>query len=295
MRKPFLEAVRSNKTLVSDGAWGTFLQAEGMQSGDCPEEWNLSHPEMVESIALRYIEAGSDMIETNTFGGSRHKLALYDLGDKTYTLNKIGAELSRKAAGDDHWVIGSIGPSGAMLMMEEVTEEELYEDFLLQVKGLAEGGVDALCIETFSALDEAELVIRAAKTTDLPIICTFTFENGFSMMGVTPEAYAEKMLELGVDVLGTNCGNGLSGMVEIIKAIHAVAPDHPILIHANAGLPILQGTETIYPETPKDMSAFVPEILQAGACIIGGCCGTTPEHIKAIKKAVASHTCPAKL
>ena len=134
---------------------------------------------VVENIAKSYIDAGSDMVETNTFGGSRHKLNMFDLGDRTYELNKAGAELSRKAAGEDKFVIGSIGPSGAILMMGDVTEDELYEGFLDQAKGLAEGGIDAFCIETFSALDEAELAIKAAKTTGLPIICTFTFENGF--------------------------------------------------------------------------------------------------------------------
>ena len=288
MRKAFLEAIKENKTFVSDGAWGTFLQAEGLQSGECPEEWNISHPKIVESIARNYIEAGSDMVETNTFGGSRHKLNMYAIGDRTYELNKAGAELSRKAAGDDHWVLGSVGPSGTILMMGEVSEDKLYEDFLIQVQGLADGGVDALCLETFTALDEAELAIKAAKTTGLPIICTFTFENGFSMMGVTPEAYTEKMLELGVDVLGTNCGNGLDGMVDYVKAIRTVAPDHPILIHANAGLPIIRGAETVYPETPEHMSSFVPAILEAGACIVGGCCGTTPRHINAIKNIVSN-------
>lgn len=286
MRKPFLDALRENKTLISDGAWGTFLQAEGLQSGECPEEWNISHPEVVESIADSYIAAGSDMVETNTFGGSRHKLRMFGLGERTYELNKAGAELSRKAAGEEHWVIGSIGPSGAILMMGDVTEEELYEDFLEQVKGLADGGIDAFCIETFTALDEAELAIKAAQTTGLPIICTFTFENGFSMMGVTPEAYAEKMLELNVDVLGSNCGNGLDGMVDYVKAIKSIAPHKPLLVHANAGLPILKGTETIYPETPDNMAAFVPDIIEAGACIVGGCCGTGPEHIKKMREKI---------
>ena len=287
MRKSFLEVIKENKTLVSDGAWGTFLQAEGLRSGECPEEWNISHPDIVKNIAKSYIEAGSDMVETNTFGGSRHKLNMFGLGERTYELNKAGAALSREAAGDDKWVIGSIGPSGAILMMEEGSEDELYQDFLEQVKGLADGGIDAFCIETFSALDEAELAIKAAKTTGLPIMCTFTFENGFTMMGVTPEVYAEKMLELDVDVLGTNCGNGLDGMVDYVTAIKHVAPDRPIIIHANAGLPVIKGSETLYPETPEHMSSFVPAILKAGACIVGGCCGTTPEHIKSIKNIVS--------
>ena len=240
----------------------------------------------MEGIAKSYIEAGTEMVETNTFGGSRHKLNMFGLGDRTYELNKAGAELSRKAAGEDKWVIGSIGPSGAILMMGDVDENELYDGFLEQAKGLADGGIDAFCIETFSALDEAQLAIEAAKTTGLPVICTFTFENGFSMMGVTPEAYAEKMLDLDVDVLGTNCGNGLEGMVDYVKAIRSVAPDKPILIHANAGLPVMLGSDTIYPETPEHMASLVPEIIEAGACIVSGCCGTTPEHIRKISEKV---------
>jgi len=283
MRIAFSEAIREKKIRVSDGAWGTFLQAEGLQSGECPEAWNITQPDVVASIARRYIEAGSDMVETNTFGGSKHKLDLFALGDQTYVFNKAGAELSRSAAGEDHWVLGSVGPSGAMLMMGEVTEEDLYEGFVEQVKGLADGGADAFCIETFSDLAEAELAVRAAQTTGLPVICTFTFENGFSMMGVTPEAYAEKMLALDVDVLGTNCGNGLAGMVDIVRRIRESAPAHPILVHANAGLPEIRGADVCYPETPEIMSAFIPEIIAAGATIVGGCCGTAPEHIRAIK------------
>ncbi|MDD3095821.1 MAG: homocysteine S-methyltransferase family protein [Candidatus Neomarinimicrobiota bacterium] len=286
MRIPFIQAVQSGKILLSDGAWGTFLQAEGLKSGDCPEAWNLSHPERVEAIARSYIESGSDMVETNTFGGSRHKLKMYGLGDKTYELNKAGAALSRKAAGEDAWVLGSAGPSGAILLTGEISEEELYEDFLIQMTGLLDGGADAICLETFSALDEAELAIRAARTSGLPLICTFTFENGFSMMGVTPEAYAEKMLELGVDVLGTNCGNGLKGMLDIVSRIRKTAAKHPLLVHANAGLPQLQGNEVLYPESPEHMAAAVPDIIAAGAGIIGGCCGTTPEHIRAMKKCI---------
>jgi 5-methyltetrahydrofolate--homocysteine methyltransferase len=286
MRKSFLDALKSHRTFISDGAWGTFLQAEGLSSGECPEEWNITHPDVVRNIAKRYIDAGSDMVETNTFGGSRHKLDLFGLGSQTYELNKAGAELSRQAAGDDHWVIGSIGPSGAILMMGDVSEDDLYDGFLDQAKGLADGGVDAFCIETFSALDEAELAIEAAKTTGLPIICTFTFENGFSMMGVTPEAYTEKMLELGVDVLGTNCGNGLDGMVDYVKTIRSLAPEHPILIHANAGLPVIVDSDTVYPETPDHMASQVPDIVRSGACIVGGCCGTTPEHIRKISQEI---------
>ncbi|MDZ7821258.1 MAG: homocysteine S-methyltransferase family protein [Candidatus Marinimicrobia bacterium] len=287
MRNPFSEAIHSGKIMISDGAWGTFLQAEGLKPGQCPESWNFDRPELISSVAAAYIEAGSDMIETNTFGGCRHILERYGLGEKTYALNRRGAELSREAAGDEHYVLGSVGPSGAMLMMGEVSEAALYEDFREQIRGLADGGADALCIETFSALDEAELAVRAAKTTGLPVACTFTFENGFTMMGVTPEQCAEKMLELDVDILGTNCGNGVEGMTGVVKAIRKIAPRHPLLVHANAGLPEVRGGETVFPETPAGMAAFMKKVIDAGATIVGGCCGTTPEHIAAIKKTLS--------
>ncbi len=285
MRIPFLKAVAKNRIMISDGAWGTSLQSEGLEPGTCAEEWNRLHPDIVRSVAKSYIDAGSDMIETNTFGGNRHNLKRYGLERETRELNKKGAELSREAAGDDHYVLGSAGPSGVVLMMGEVSEETLYEDFREQMRGLADGGVDAICIETFSALDEAALAIRAAKSTGLPVACTFTFENGFTMMGVTPEQYAEKMRELGVDIIGTNCGNGFSGMTGIVSAIRETAPGLPLLVHANAGLPEIRGGKTVFPETPEKMAGFAQDIINAGATIIGGCCGTTPEHIRAIRKA----------
>lgn len=288
-RIPFLQAIQCGRVLLSDGAWGTFLQAEGLKAGENPESWNLLRPEIVKKIAASYIGAGSDMIETNTFGGCRYNLRQYGLADKSYELNKAGALLSRQAAGDEHWVLGSVGPSGTILMTGEIPEDELYEDFLVQMTGLLDGGVDAICLETFSALDEAELAVQAARGTGLPLICTFTFEKGFSMMGVTPEAYAKKMLELGVDVLGTNCGNGLDGMKDIVKRIRKVAPEHPILVHANAGLPQLRGTELLYPESPESMAAALPDIIAAGANLVGGCCGTTPQHIRAMKNVLKNN------
>jgi 5-methyltetrahydrofolate--homocysteine methyltransferase len=285
-RSSLLNALKDRRIFVSDGAWGTFLQDEGLQAGECPESWNKEHPEVVKKIAAFYMDAGADMIETNTFGGCRYNLRQYGLGDKAYELNKAGAELSREMAGDDHWVLGSVGPSGAMLLTGEVKEDELYEDFLTQMSGLLDGGADAICLETFSALDEAEVAIQAAKTTGLPIICTFTFQNGYSMMGVSPEQYARSMKDLGADVLGTNCGNGLTGMVDIVRSIKKTAPRYPILVHANAGLPELKGTEVVYPETPEHMASVIPDIVEAGATIVGGCCGTTPAHIRAIKEIV---------
>ncbi len=289
------DKLKTGYILVSDGAWGTFLHKKGLQPGECPEFWNLSHPELVEDIPRQYILAGADMVLTNSFGGNPFKLQHYNLDEQVYEINKAAAAISRRAAGNDHFVLGSIGPTGVILMMGDVTAQELYEGFKIQAQGLNDGGVDAICIETMSALDEAEQAIKAVKdNTDLEIVCTFTFEktvNGEyrTMMGVSPRQMLEMAIPLGVDIIGTNCGNGMSRMVEIVKEIRAINHDIPVLVHANAGKPLLQDGKTVFPETPQEMAAFVPQLIQAGANIIGGCCGTGPEHIQHIKQAVEQY------
>ena len=286
------ELIEKKRILLSDGAWGTLLQEKGLKPGDSAELWNIKNEEAVFEAAKSYIDAGSDMIETNSFGGNRLKLAQYGLEKEAYQLNKKAAEISRSAAGKEKIVLGSIGSTGKFLMMGDVTEEELYNSFQEQAAALQEGGADAICIETFYAIDEAELAIKAAKeNTDLEVICTFTFEKSESgkyhtMMGVDPIVYTNKMLELGVDVIGTNCGNGFEGMVDIVKEIKSIEKEIPILVHANAGLPIIEGEKIIYPETPEIVVKIIPLLIEAGANIIGGCCGTGPNHIKAIREVV---------
>ncbi len=287
-----VDAVKSGRILISDGAWGTFLQAKGLKSGECPESWCIDRPEDVFDIAKSYIDAGSDMIETNSFGGSRFKLAHYGLADRAVELNRAAAQISRRAAGPDRWVIASIGPTGKMLLMGDVSEEELYDGFKEQAMALAEGGADAICVETMSAIDEASLAVRAAReNTACEVICTFTLERTQkgtyrSMMGVSPASAAQAALDAGAHIIGTNCGNGLKRMVDIVNEMKPIAGEVPILVHANAGLPQNINGKDVFPDTPADMAALAPAIIEAGARIIGGCCGTTPAHIQAIKQAV---------
>jgi len=287
-----VEDLKEKGIMFSDGAWGTMMQERGLQPGECPDEWSLSHPDEIYAIAKAYIDAGSDMVETNSFGASSFKLEHFGLEDKAFDINKAAAELSRRAAGEDKHVIASVGPTGKLLLMGDVTEEELYDSFKEQAMGLEAGGADACCIETFSALDEAALAIKAAKeNTNLEVICTFTFEetvNGDyrTMMGVSPEQMVEEIVDAGADIVGTNCGNGMEKMAAIVKAMREYNAEIPILVHGNAGMPQNVAGKVVFPETPEEMAKNVLDVISAGADIVGGCCGTTPEHIVAIRKIV---------
>jgi 5-methyltetrahydrofolate--homocysteine methyltransferase len=288
------DALKTGRVLVSDGGWGTFLQKKGLGPGECPELWCVDRAADVSAIADAYVAAGADMIETNSFGGSRYKLELYGLGDRAAELNEAAAAISRRAAGDTRWVIASVGPTGRLLLMGEDTADELLSAFTEQVEALARGGADAICIESMSAIDEACLAIRAAREhTVCEVICTFTFERAAdgryrTMMGVTPAAASRAALEAGADIVGANCGNGIRGMVDIVREIRDSIPPARILVQANAGLPRVVNGVDVFPEGPSEMAAQVPALVAAGANVVGGCCGTTPEHIRAIREAIDS-------
>ena len=286
--KKLSQLVSNKSTILSDGAWGTNLQRKGLEIGECPEEWNINHPDLVEEVARDFIEAGSRLIKTNSFGGSRFKLEQYGLGERTTEINRLAGELSRKAAGEDVLVMGSIGPTGKMLITGEVTEEELYEAFKQQATALEEGGVDVILVETMSDLEEARLAVQAASdNTRCEIACTMTFEKTVdgdykTMMGIAPAQMFPTLLDAGATFIGTKCGNGIQRMVEVVGEIRAVNTEIPVVVHANAGMPVYEEGKTIFPETPEEMAGYVPQLVEAGANVIGGCCGTTPEHVKKI-------------
>jgi 5-methyltetrahydrofolate--homocysteine methyltransferase len=273
--------------VITDGAWGTQLQQRGLEVGACPDAWNLTQPDRVEEVARAYVEAGSQIILTNTFGANRFILAKHNLADKAAQINRAGVEISRRAAQGRARVFASIGPSGVMLLMGEVSADELREAFAVQAQAIAEAGADAIVIETMSDLTEAKLAVDAARETGLPVVACMTFDSGKdrdrTMMGHTPEQAAEELTAAGADVIGSNCGQGIEGFHEICRRLRA-ATDRPIWIKANAGLPEVVNGQVVYAMTPRKFALHVPALIEAGANFLGGCCGTAPEFIRAVRE-----------
>ncbi|MCH8843708.1 MAG: homocysteine S-methyltransferase family protein [SAR324 cluster bacterium] len=286
-----VERLARGETLISDGGTGTYLQAHGLEPGGCPEEFNASRPDVIRGMAKAYFDAGSDLVLTNSFGGSRFMQKKYGYGDRVREFNRLAAEHARSQAPPGCHVVGSVGPTAEFLQpLGAVSENEMYDAFVEQITSLEEGGADAVLIETMTALEEAALAIRAAKeNTGLIVIATMTFDKGprgfFTMMGITPERAVVELREAGADIVGTNCGNGIELMIEIFRQMRE-ATDGYLLVHSNAGIPEMKKGAIIYPETPQFMAERFKMLAGLGANIVGGCCGTGPEHIRALHAAL---------
>ena len=290
--KSLLERLGAGEVLIGDGAWGTLLMTRGLKAGEAPEALNLSQPGTLEEIARLYLEAGADLITTNSFGGSPARLRRYGLDAQTEAINRAAVEAVRRVAGGRAYVSASVGPSGHLLKpYGDGDPAEIAAGFERQIGVLAAAGADLVCIETMIDLAEAVLAVRAARAVApaLPVMATLTFERTrrgfFTVMGASVERAVHGLLEAGADILGSNCGNGSEVMVEIAREFRA-RTGRPIAIQPNAGLPEPRGGETVYPETPEFMAEQAKALVRAGVSIIGGCCGTTPEHVRALREAV---------
>ena len=278
--------LEKKKVLIADGGWGTELQKRGLPPGEPPEAWNISHPEEVGAVALSYAEEGAEIILTNTFGGSPFKLAKVHLEGKVAEINRRGAEISKQGAGDRALVFASMGPSGEfMAPLGTVSEEDMMKGFVEQASALAEGGADGIVVETMMDLAEAKAALLAARqSTSLPVAVTMTFDKGpkgfATMMGIRPEQAAAELEKSGADIVGANCGAGIDQMIDLMKRMRS-ATVLPLWCKPNAGLPELIDGKTVYRETPEMMASKLKALVQAGANIVGGCCGTTPVHIRA--------------
>lgn len=295
MKKTLIEAMR-DKVLVSDGAMGTQLMAAGLESGNCGEIWNVEHPERVLEIQRRYVEAGSNCLITNTFGGNGLMLKRHGHFEDLHNINYAAAQVARQAFGDrEGFVLGGIGPVGGVLQpYGDLTVEEVREALRLQIEALIKGGVDAIIIETQMDLEETRLGVEAAREFGAPcIIASLAYDRTLdgtafrTMMGVAPEKAAEFLSDIGVDVLALNCGTGVDmAVAERIIAEYKASADCFTMAQPNAGLPVLENFKAVYKQSPQEMVAPLDRLLAAGVNIVGGCCGSTPEHIRAIRQKV---------
>lgn len=291
----FAEALEALRPLLADGATGTMLQAMGLPTGEPPERWILDNPDAVRELARRYAEAGSDIVYTNTFGANRIRLQRFGLGEKVSELNRTAAQLAREGASSASrpssrvprpLIVASIGPTGELLEPYGDLEPEAARDaFAEQAAALAEAGVDAFVCETFSDLTEALICLKAVQSVaKVPVMVSMSFEEGGrTMMGVTPEEAANKLLDEGAFVVGANCSVGPDVVERVVAAMKAARPDALLLAKPNAGKPQLIEGKVVYPVTPDEMASFALRMRDLGVAVIGGCCGTTPEHIAAMR------------
>ncbi len=283
----------AGEVLLADGATGTLLQGMGMPPGQPPEVWVLEQPDRIRAFHRGYLEAGSDIILTCTFGGTRFRLGGHGLADRVHEVNRHAAELARAEAGKDAFVAGDMGPTGQLLQpLGELTSEEVADAYATQAAGLAEGGADFLLIETMSDLGEAHAAIEGIRrVAKLPIVCTFSFDtHGRTMMGLKPEAVVEQIGPL-VEGIGANCGRDPAEFPAFLQAMRSAAANALLWAKPNAGMPRIVGDQTIYDATPAYMGQIAAELCQAGAQVVGGCCGTTPDHIAVMAESLKNQPC----
>jgi len=291
---PFEVLMRTKKYILLDGAMGTMLFDVGLESGASPETWNIKHPELVRVVHRKYIDAGSDIILTNSFGGTRYRLKLHQLEAEVRELNIAAARNARLEADSANRNIvvgGSIGPTGELLApLGTMTFDEAKNAFAEQADALTVGGVDVLWIETMSDLNEIKAAIEGAMSvSDLPIVATMTFDtNGYTMMGVSPEAAVKALSQYNLAAIGANCGNGPGEIEQVIRKMHDLFPDVPLVAKSNAGIPEWKNDVLVYNGTPEIMGEHVHHVINLGAKLIGGCCGNTPDHIKVMAEAINS-------
>lgn len=283
----FLDRLATGETILADGAMGTMLQATGLEKGHAPEEMNLTSPDKVLAVHRGYVDAGSELVLTNTFGANRFRLNKYGLADRVHEITRLAAEIARESG--VVFVAGSMGPTGEFFApIGNLNAEEAKEAFAEQTRGLADGGVDVLLIETMSDLKEVEAAIQGARdSADLPILCTMTFQHKLhTLMGVTARQAAEKLGGWGLTAMGANCGTGPQEVEKVLEEMRDVAPQAILMAKPNAGVPRLVEGRTEYDATPALMAEYAQRFAQQGVTIIGACCGSTPEHIAAMARAL---------
>jgi 5-methyltetrahydrofolate--homocysteine methyltransferase len=288
------ELLKNRDYVITDGAMGTVLFAAGLEQGDPPELWNLKHPERVAEVHQAYLQAGSQIILTNTFGGSRLRLALHNAESEVSAANLAAAELLRKVADQsdkDIIVAGDMGPTGEVLApYGELAFQDAKEAFREQASALIAGGVDLIWIETMSDLEEVRAAVEGTRevSKEIPMVTTMTFDtHGRTMMGVTPEQAFETLSGFGVAALGGNCGNGPEEIIDVVTKMRAIDQETVLVAKANAGIPELVQGKAVYRATPETMADYAIQSYQAGARVIGACCGSTPDHISAISQALS--------
>ncbi|MCO6452997.1 MAG: betaine--homocysteine S-methyltransferase [Caldilineales bacterium] len=297
MSRDIYQLLESKTFVVGDGAMGTMMQQAGLTDGGAPELWNVEHPDAVIAIYQGYVDAGSQVIETNTFGGTSFRLKLHHLQDRVFELNKAGAELARQVAGNEILVAGSVGPTGELFEpMGSLTHDAAVSAFADQASGLVAGGVDMFIIETMSDLQEVLAAVEGIRqVSDLPIAATMTFDTNYrTMMGVTPAKAVKTLADAGVKIIGANCGNGPDEIRRVVGEMAAVRPGGIFLMaQSNAGLPKFHNGEIKYDGTPEVMADYALDMASMGVDLIGACCGSTPAHIHAMKEALNTRPIPA--